>query len=349
MIVGLDPEQKAFARESGKLARDIAERWDRGRGPHDVATCVPSPADRDRIVEAGWLAIRSDEAAGGAEGTTIDVCVLVEQLGRYAVPAPVVGTLIALEQLRLAGADPAILEPVVAGEASLTTMLTANLHDFASPAAGAAVAFDSAGVDSGLLLAPEGDGVRVGLGGPTTGVDVTRGLTRAVATDPRTTIALPDRQPQAADRSLAFALTLVSADMLGVMQGALEAAVEHARLREQFGVPIGSFQAIQHLAAECLVSVEATRSAVWYSAWAVDELSPTESLHAARTTKAFASTSVIEVVEAAIQIFGGIGMTWESPAHVWQRRAHLDRRLFGDEETQYAHLAAGPDHLRTER
>jgi alkylation response protein AidB-like acyl-CoA dehydrogenase len=93
------------------------------------------------------------------------------------------------------------------------------------------------------------------------------------------------------------------------------------------------------MAAECLVSIEATRSAVWYAAWAADELPAAQALIAARTAKAFASVSGVEVAEAAVQIFGGMGMTWESRAHVWLRRAQVDRRLFGDENAQYQHLA----------
>jgi alkylation response protein AidB-like acyl-CoA dehydrogenase len=93
------------------------------------------------------------------------------------------------------------------------------------------------------------------------------------------------------------------------------------------------------MAAECLVSIEATRSAVWYAAWAADELSAAEALIAARTAKAFASVCGVEVAEAAVQIFGGMGMTWESRAHLWLRRAQVDRRLFGDEDAQYQCLA----------
>lgn len=337
MDVGLSPEQQMFGAVASKLASDIAGRWDRGHSPADVRPCVPSPADWSQVVDAGWLALRLDEESGGVGGSTLDVCVLAEQLGYHAVPASILGTVLLLEQLQLRGADPELLAAIASGEHRVTSVLTADLRDFATAVDNSALAFDTAGVEHGVIVGAEATELKVDR--PISGADLTRNLSLIV--DPASTTIHP-LQPmtdEITSRATAFALTVISADMLGIMQTALDSAVEHARLRQQFGVPIGTFQAIQHLAAECLVSVEATRSAIWYSAWCVDELSATEALHAARTTKAFASSSVIEVVETAIQIFGGIGMTWESPAHIWQRRAHLDRRLFGDEHYQYALLA----------
>jgi len=111
-------------------------------------------------------------------------------------------------------------------------------------------------------------------------------------------------------------------------------------VRTQFGAPIGSFQAIQQIAAEDLVSVEGTRSALYYSAWAVDALPGPDALRAARVAKSFASRARVSVCEDVVQIFGGMGMTWESPVHVWLRRAHVDRRLLGDEYYQHEALAA---------
>src|SRR5690606_16973182 len=141
-------------------------------------------------------------------------------------------------------------------------------------------------------------------------------------------------------RTSAFALSLLVADLLGAMQAALDAALDHARTRVQFGKPIGSFQAVQQILADSHVLTEATRSACWYAAWAVDALPGEEALRAARTAKAWASRSAVEVCENAIQVFGGIGMTWEAPAHIWLRRAHAARAAFGDEHHHEAVIAA---------
>ena len=105
----------------------------------------------------------------------------------------------------------------------------------------------------------------------------------------------------------------VAADLVGVMQGALDDAVAYVAERRQFGVPVGSFQAVQHLAADALVQIEGARSCCWYAAWAVDRLEPDEALLAAHVAKAYASRAGLAVVEATVQMFGGIAITWEQP------------------------------------
>jgi alkylation response protein AidB-like acyl-CoA dehydrogenase len=139
----------------------------------------------------------------------------------------------------------------------------------------------------------------------------------------------------------ALGLVLLCADMVGVMAGSLELAVAYAKERVQFKRPIGSFQAIAHLAADQHVSTEASRSATYYAAWAVDGLAPAEALAAARIAKAYVSPLAREVTEAVLQIHGGIGHTWEHSGHYFLRRALLSRRTLGDESVQLAHIADG--------
>jgi alkylation response protein AidB-like acyl-CoA dehydrogenase len=129
--------------------------------------------------------------------------------------------------------------------------------------------------------------------------------------------------------------------MVGAMTGSLELAVEYAKERVQFKRPIGSFQAIAHLAADQHVSTEASRSATYYAAWAVDGLSPAEALAAARIAKAYVSPLARQVTEAVLQIHGGIGHTWEHPAHYFLRRALLSRRTLGDESVHLSQIADG--------
>jgi alkylation response protein AidB-like acyl-CoA dehydrogenase len=125
------------------------------------------------------------------------------------------------------------------------------------------------------------------------------------------------------------------------MAGSLELAVAYAKERVQFKRPIGSFQAIAHLAADQHVSTEASRSATYYAAWAVDGLAPADALAAARIAKAYVSPLAREVTEAVLQIHGGIGHTWEHRGHYYLRRALLSRRTLGDESVQLAHVADG--------
>lgn len=347
MEIRLSAEQELFVEVVTELAASLTSRWQLGRGPDSVEPPAPSARSWQAIADAGLLGLRLDRELGGGGASCLDVCLLSEQLGRHAVPAPVLGTLLLLEQLRTRGAESGVLRDIASGRTRLSPVLTGDLRDFATSPAGAR-AWDCAGASAGVIVANAAETRSLRPISPA--VD----LTRAVATvgPPESTAPLiglgTDAAPDTADRVRAFALVTVAADLLGVMQGALDAAVDHARTRTQFGVPIGSFQAVQHLAADCLVSVEATRSAVWYAAWAADELPAAEALIAARTAKAFASACGVEVAETAVQIFGGMGMTWESRAHVWLRRAQADRWLFGDEDVQYqqlaeAHLGPVPD------
>jgi alkylation response protein AidB-like acyl-CoA dehydrogenase len=117
--------------------------------------------------------------------------------------------------------------------------------------------------------------------------------------------------------------------MLGGAQRVLELSVAYARTREQFGRPIGSFQAIQHRLADMLVAVEGARSATWYAAWAIDEGEP-EAHTAACMAKAYSSDAYAKIAGDGIQIHGGLGFTWEQDLHLYYRRAKVSERLFGD-------------------
>ena len=137
----------------------------------------------------------------------------------------------------------------------------------------------------------------------------------------------------------ALLLTTLAADLVGVMQGALDDAVAYVAERRQFGVPVGTFQAVQHLAADAIVQIEGARSCCWYAAWAVDRLEPDEALLAAHVAKAYASRAGLAVVEATVQMFGGIAITWEQASHLRLRRALFDRQVAGDEAVNYAEVA----------
>jgi alkylation response protein AidB-like acyl-CoA dehydrogenase len=124
------------------------------------------------------------------------------------------------------------------------------------------------------------------------------------------------------------AAVLVSADALGVMERMLEMAVEYAKQRNQFGVPIGSFQAVKHAAAQMLVQVESARSIVYLAAASVDTGHPDAHLHAA-AAKAQVTAGAAEAADTALTIHGAIGYTWEHDLQLYYKRAKLDRVLFG--------------------
>jgi alkylation response protein AidB-like acyl-CoA dehydrogenase len=131
-------------------------------------------------------------------------------------------------------------------------------------------------------------------------------------------------------RLLDLARAGLAAESLGVAERVLELCVAHARSREQFGRPIGAFQAVQHRCADMLVRVELARSAVWRAAWSLAAESPAEAHVAASMAKACAGEACREVAAAGIQVHGGLGFTWEQDLHLHYKRAKANELLFGD-------------------
>jgi alkylation response protein AidB-like acyl-CoA dehydrogenase len=297
------------------------------------------------LVESGLVGLRLPAAAGGGAASAVEVAIVAEALGRHAAPAPFVGPVLAAELLASADAPADLLEAVASGQRRLTVALDRSLSRLGRvDDDGESIGWDSHGAESlvGLVREPGGT-VRVALS-PGTGTaldssDLTRQLVGVAAATP-TVVGRP-LTDSARLRWEALGLVLLCADMVGVMAGSLELAVAYAKERVQFKRPIGSFQAIAHLAADQHVSTEASRSATYYAAWAVDGLAPAEALAAARIAKAYVSPLAREVTEAVLQIHGGIGHTWEHSGHYFLRRALLSRRTLGDESVQLAHIADG--------
>ncbi len=127
----------------------------------------------------------------------------------------------------------------------------------------------------------------------------------------------------------ALGLAVTCADLVGSMRGALQLTCDYAKERRQYGRPIGSFQAVQHLLADALVAMEGSRSVALHAAWAVDALPPREALAAAAVAKAYCTRAARAVCETAIQVHGGIGNTWECLAHVYLRRVLLSSDVLG--------------------
>jgi alkylation response protein AidB-like acyl-CoA dehydrogenase len=120
-----------------------------------------------------------------------------------------------------------------------------------------------------------------------------------------------------------------SAEMLGAMRRCLEMSVEYAKVRRQFGQPIGTFQAIKHACAEMLLDVENAHGATYYAAWALDAGVP-DAVLAASVAKAYVGDASRKVCGSAIQVHGGIGFTWEYDLHLYFKRAKHLEALYGD-------------------
>ena len=121
----------------------------------------------------------------------------------------------------------------------------------------------------------------------------------------------------------------MSSELLGGSGRVLEMATQYAKDRIQFGVPIGSFQAVKHRCADMLVDVEGMRSATWYAAWAASTCEPGWEL-AASTAKVWCADASKRVMSSGLQVHGGIGFTWEHDLHLFLKRSQLDQMAFGD-------------------
>lgn len=139
-------------------------------------------------------------------------------------------------------------------------------------------------------------------------------------------------------RTLETAAVMLAAEQTGGARAALDMAVEYARQRIQFGRTIGSFQAIKHMCADLFVDVESAYSATYYAAWTLAE--DEDASGPAALAQAFCSDAFVRASNDNIQIHGGIGFTWEHPAHLYLRRARSSAQLLGDSATHREHYLA---------
>lgn len=279
----------------------------------------------------------------GAGLGLLDAVVLAQELGRGAVPlsfhsgwvmAPVLLAAGTAEQRRrwlpaLARGEAVVScapEPLEARGSSLQGAL--NFVPDALEAQGIVVQVVEDGVASLHILPLSGDGVSVEA---LRTVDATRRVgevrfdgmalgedTRIPAADP---VALLRRATDAGRTALA-------ADALGAAQQVLEMAVAYAQERQQFGRPIGSFQAVKHMCAETVAEVEPVQSLLWYTAYAWDE-ELAESAHLVPLLKSHAAEVATRAVSTATEVYGGMGFTYECDVHIWFKRAAYDRQMLG--------------------
>jgi alkylation response protein AidB-like acyl-CoA dehydrogenase len=285
------------------------------------------------------LGLGLPESSGGM-GTVLDATIVLAALGRAVAPVPYLGVAVLAGQLLAgAGADPDSIAQLVGGTRRWAVTFDSDLADVAT-AETASVVFDAAGSDVALAIEPDGEVVCIEVGDDRDALDPTRRVTGVDSGQEGERVGTLSADARA--RWRAVALVAVAADLVGVMAGALDLAVEHAKTRVQFGVPIGRFQAVQHLLADAHVDVEGARSLVNHAAWAIDHLELADAVTAAHVAKAYCSEKGKLVCERVIQVHGGMGMTWECRAHLYHRRAMADRALLGDEAVHYRAIATRP-------
>lgn len=292
-----------------------------------------------QLADGYMLGLGMPESSGGL-GSMLDASIVLAALGQCVTPAPYLGcAMLAGHLLVEAQADESIIAKLIGGELRLAVGFEPTLRRIGEPGRDAeTVAFDAAGCQAGLVLDDTGALHAVALGEAVESFDVTRRVRPCLD---RAEVELGDLGRVGRlelERWRTRALVATCADLAGAMRGAVQLAVEHAISRRQFGVPIGSFQALQHLIADAFVYADGARGIVNYAAWAIDHQDSAGAARAARVAKAYCSDMGKRVVEAAVQVHGGMGMTWDAPIHVYQRRVLAGRAFLGSEAEHYSAL-----------
>jgi alkylation response protein AidB-like acyl-CoA dehydrogenase len=257
------------------------------------------PDSWQALAELGWLGVSVAEEEGGAGLGFVEEAVLIEELGRALYPGPYLSTV----ALALPLLPSELRREAAAGERRWSVALD-------GPLVPALASVDRVvAVRSGRLVAVPARGETV----PT--VDATRRFGRlddGEGEDLGPAEALEAARPRV--------LAALAVEAVGVAQRALELAVAHARERQQFGRPIGVYQAVSHRLADTYVDVELSRSLAYWAAWCVaagDDQAPL----AAAAAKSYATEAAVAACERSIQIHGGIGFTWEHVLHRYYKRA----------------------------
>ncbi len=302
------------------------------------------------LAELGLTGLLVPESLGGAGLGMLELGVVLEECGRALHAGPFAASALFATRLLLAAATPAeqreLLRALAAGERRAAVLSDASLREVGGLLSGVEPFALEAGDADWLVVAANGavfvsdaraQGVRIEAA---ESLDGTRRLFR-VAFDGAPVRRLGAGDASAAIASAVDALTAgLVADGVGAAARALERALDYAKQREQFGRPIGSFQAVQHLLVDMLQDVELTRAAAYYALWAQDAAPPAERARATALAKAFASEALPRVGATAIQVFGGVGFTAELDIHLYYRRLVSLSLLHGGVSYQLERIAA---------
>jgi alkylation response protein AidB-like acyl-CoA dehydrogenase len=308
------------------------------RGWYDAADSAPFEA---RFVTDGWSGVGLPEALGGQGGGLVELALTAQELGRAAAPSS-------------AWLASVLAAPAAGGTGAALLLPAETVPHLADPLPGTGVVVPrvmcGATTDRFVVPARENDGVvlRVVDGGSVqrtarhlldrsrTAADVRLDGTPGDATDGDAPMLLREASARGA--------VLVAADALGASERMLEMAVAYAAQRRQFGVPIGSFQAVKHAAAQMLVGIEAARSVVYFAAASVDtpagERDPQWLMHAA-AAKSQVTAEAARAADTALTLHGAIGYTWEHDLQLFYKRAKLDAALLGRPATWAGVIADG--------
>ena len=290
------------------------------------------PAFWGELAELGWLGLHVDEAYGGSGFGLPELVVVIDEMGRAAAPGPFVPTAVVSAVLAAAGSEqqkarwlPGLVDGSVTGAIGFGGTVTVA----GGRATGDAGVVLGAGMADVMLIAAGEDMLLVERSADGVTVQVPRNLDRTRRSG---TLSLADAAaevlPGARAAALARARTLFAAEAAGGASDCVDAAVEYAKVREQFGRTIATFQAVKHHCANMLVASESAVACVWDAARAAGE--DEEQFHlAAAAAGTLAFPAYVRNAELNIQVHGGIGFTWEHDAHLHLRRALTVQSLLG--------------------
>ena len=309
---------------------------------------APNPSWNRLIAEQGWPAIAIDEDCGGFGFGFVELALVSEEIGRVLAPIPLLASAglaagaiqtggSVTQKKSLLGAISQGTRAALAYEGPLTATRCDNGWHLNGTALrvidGANAKFLIIATDQGLFHVTDFQA------SPTASIDPTRELATCTLD---CTVPEDARLPQGdLEKALMRGWVLQAAEAVGAAEACLDMAVAYAKVRTQFGKPIGSFQAIKHKCSDLFLLVESARSATWYAAWALDAEAE-DAVLAARTAVSYANDALFKCAADSIQIHGGIGFTWEHRCHEYFRRARADQQLLGHPR---AHRAAIAHHL----
>lgn len=326
-------------------ARELVRSWAVGSGAIAAARDVEHGkqdawrAPYDGLAQLGIFGVALPEEHGGAGGSAADLCAMVDEAAAALVPGPVATT--ALATLVIGDSHPGLLESLASGERTAGVAATADLRYDGGRVSGTAEYVLGADA-AGLLLLPAGDSwvmVDATADGVTVeqlkATDFSRPLARVVLD-----AAPAELLSVSAQRVDDLAVTLLAAEAAGLARWTLNTATEYAKVREQFGKPIGSFQAIKHMCAEMLLRSEQISVAASDAAAAVSNQDERQLSVAAAVAAATAIDSVKANAKDCIQVLGGIGITFEHDAHLYLRRAYGIAQFLGGRSRWLRRVAA---------
>ena len=329
-------------------ARELVRDWARSSRSSEATRSVEQgEADAWRpvfagLAELGLFGVAVSEDSGGAGGSILDLCAMVEEAAKALVPGPVATTALATLVLSEAGDDRETLSALASGERFAGVALEGPDVQFDGETVSGSVDLVLGAADGGLLLLPadgtwvlvdtNSDGVQVE---PLRASDFSGPLARVALTSAPATVV-----KASGERVEQLAATVLAAEAAGVTRWSLDTAVAYAKVREQFGKPIGSFQAVKHLCAEMLCRAEQAEVAAADAARAAADSDPAQFSIAAALAASIGIAAAKANVKDCIQVLGGIGCTWEHDAHLYLRRAHSIGRFLGGSERWLRRITA---------